>query len=399
MTTSSSVDLSGLRILAVTQYGAGPYAMQHLADLGADVIKIESPDGGDYARSLPPYTNEDGSDSLFFQALNRGVRSVTLDLGCAEGQRVLHALASRTDAVFVNLRADVGKRLGLDYDALREANPRIVSCWLTGYGRRGSRSDAAGFDYMVQAESGIMSLSGDPDRLPAKAGVSIIDFATGIAGAFAVAAGLLTAHRRGTGGDVDVSLQDTAASLLNYVATWHLTGGYVPERLASSAHPSLVPSQLFTCSDAPIVVMVNKEKFWPRLSAAVGHPEWEDQPDRATFDDRLAHREQVQRDLEAVFRTDTAQNWLARLAEFGVPSGPVRTVAEAFADPEYLHRTVSYEHPDFGVVRSPGFLVNAEEERAVTPAPPLGAQTEEVLSSVAGFSADEIELLRRQKVV
>lgn len=399
MTTPPSVDLTGLRIVAVTQYGAGPYATQHLADLGADVIKIEQPGAGDYARAVPPFANADGSDSLFFQALNRGVRSVTVDLSSEEGQRVLHALVAEADAVFANLRADVGHRLGLHYDALRGANPQVICCWLTGYGRRGPRAGTPGFDYLLQAESGIMSLSGDPDRLPAKAGVSIIDFATGIAAAFAVVGGILTAQRHGSGGDVDVSLRDTAASLLNYVATWHLTAGFEPERLADSAHPSLVPSQLFACSDAPIVVMVNKESFWPHLARAVGHPEWIEQADRATFAARLAHRQQVVADLRAVFSSDTAEHWLARLSEFGVPCGPVRTVPEAFADPDYHSRTVAYEHPEFGVVRSPGFLVNPDNDRTVCRAPRVGEHTDEVLRSVAGLSPGDIAVLRQRNVV
>ncbi|MGH3662199.1 MAG: CaiB/BaiF CoA transferase family protein [Micromonosporaceae bacterium] len=391
--------LSGVRVLAVTQYGAGPYATQHLADLGADVIKIEQPGVGDYARAIPPYVAPDGADSLFFQALNRSTRSVTLDLGVADGQRVFRALAAKSDAVITNLRPDAGKRLGLDYESLREVNPRLVCCWLTGFGRTGARASASGFDYLLQAESGIMSLAGDPDRLPAKAGVSIIDFAAGIAAAFATVSGILSARARGIGCDTDVSLRDTAASLLNYVATWHLSAGYQPERLAASAHPSLVPSQLFACADQPIIVMVNKEHFWPRLAEAVGRPEWASAPDRATFTDRLEHRERVVADLQAVFATDTAERWLARLQRHKVPSGPVRTVLEAFRDPEYAARTVSFEHPHFGAVTSPGPLVTNDTTGPARPAPALGEHTDEVLEHLAELSSREVQRLREAGVV
>lgn len=391
--------LDGVRVLAVTQYGAGPYATQHLADLGADVIKIEQPGSGDYARAIPPYTVPGGRDSLFFQALNRSTRSVTLDLGRDDGQRVLRALAAQSDAVFANLRSDAARRLGLHYEALREVNPRLVCCWLTGYGRDGIRASSSGFDYMVQAESGIMSLAGDPDRLPAKAGVSIIDFAAGIAAAFATVSGILSARVDGIGGDADVSLRDTAASLLNYVATWHLTAGYVPERLAASAHPSLVPSQLFACADQPITVMVNKEHFWPRLVEALGRPEWATASDRATFADRLTNRKRVVADLQAIFVTDTAEHWLERLQQDRVPCGPVRTVPQAFADPEYKARTVTFDHSDFGAVTSPGPLVTSGTTRPAHRAPGLGAHTDEVLRQLADLSTGEIQELRASGVV
>ena len=385
--------LSGLRVLTVDQYGAGPYGGLHLADMGADVIKIEPPEG-DYARSIPPFTTPQGDDSLFFQALNRNKRSVALDLGHPLGASAFRRLVANADAVLTNLRGEAVRRLGLGYDALGEVNPAIVCAFLTGFGRQGPRSNDGGFDYMLQAEAGIMSLAGEPDGPPVKAGVSIIDFAAGISSAMALLAGVLSARETGRGGDVDVSLQDTAASLLNYVATWQLTGGYETPRLARSAHPSLVPSQLFDCSDRPIIVMVNKELFWPRLTRAVGRPDWSDAPDRCDFAARLENRQQVVIDLQALFATDTAASWLERLVGHGVPCGPVRTVREAFETPEYLQRTVSFAHPHFGEVRSPGPLVRAGSEAVPQRGPSLGAHTDEVLASVAGMSSAEISELK-----
>lgn len=391
--------LSGLRVLSVDQYGAGPYGGLHLADMGADVIKVEPPDGGDYARSIPPFTTAQGDDSLFFQALNRNKRSVAIDLAHPLGAAAFRRLATHTDAVLTNLRGDAARRLGLGYDALGDVNPAIVCAFLTGFGRQGPRSNEGGFDYMLQAETGIMSLAGEPDGPPVKAGVSIIDFAAGISSAMALLAGVLSARATGRGGDVDVSLQDTAVSLLNYVATWELTAGHETPRLAGSAHPSLVPSQLFDCSDRAIIVMVNKEPFWPRLAQAVGRPEWADAADRRTFADRLKNREQVIGDLQALFSKDTAASWLDRLAEHGVPCGPIRTVREAFASAEYLERTVSFAHPHFGVVRSPGPLVHAGPEVVPQRGPSLGAHTEEVLASVGGMSSSEISELKVAGVI
>lgn len=393
------LSLEGVRILAIDQYGAGPYGTLHLADMGAEVIKIERPGAGDYARAIPPLRTEQGDDSLFYQALNRGKRSVTLDLQDERGFAAFERLVAVSDAVFTNLRSDAAEALGLTYERLSAANPRIVCGLLTSYGRSSPRAHEAGFDYMLQAESGIMSLAGEPDGLPTKAGVSIIDFSAGISAALALVSGLLDAQRSGRGGDVEVSLQDTAASLLNYVATWYLSAGHVTQRHPSSAHPSLVPSQLFRCRDREIVVMVNKEVFWPRLVEAVGHPEWADAPDRATFVERLENRDRVVADLEAVFATDTAATWLERLHAHGVPAGPVRTVDEAFADPAYLERTVAFPHPTFGEVRSPGPLVRGTRPVEPSPAAPLGADTVAVLRELAGCSDAEIDRLQEEGVI
>jgi crotonobetainyl-CoA:carnitine CoA-transferase CaiB-like acyl-CoA transferase len=387
--------LSGLRVLTVDQYGAGPYGALHLADLGADVIKIEPPPGGDYGRSVPPFTTPEADDSLFFQALNRNKRSVTLDLSHPAGAETFHRLVRNADAVLTNLRGGAARRLGVGYEFLSEANSAIVCAFLTGFGRTGPRADEGGFDYMLQAESGIMSLTGEPEGLPTKAGVSIIDFAAGISSAFALLAGVVSARETGRGCDVDVSLQDTAASLLNYVATWQMTAGHETPRLANSAHPSLVPSQLFQCSDRPVMVMVNKELFWPRLTQALRRPEWSEAEDRRTFADRLRHREIVIADLQSVFATDSAAHWLERLRAQGVPCSPVRTVREAFADPNYLERTVAFGHPHFGEVRSPGHLVRCSSEAAPRRGPCVGEHTEDVLRAVAGMSVEEISHLKQ----
>jgi crotonobetainyl-CoA:carnitine CoA-transferase CaiB-like acyl-CoA transferase len=392
--------LAGLRVLAVEQYGAGPFASLHLGDLGAEVIKIEPPGVGDYGRGVPPYTSDKGDDSLFFQSLNRNKASVTLDLAHPRGRQIFGDLVRESDAVLTNLRSGAQSRLGLTYSDLRDHNPSVVCCSLTGFGSSGSRADAPGFDYLVQAESGIMNLAGEPGGAPVKAGVSIIDFASGIAAGFALLAGVLSARASGQGRDVEVSLQDTASSLLNYVATWYLTEGYEVGRVSRSGHPSLVPSQLFDCLDAPIVVMVNKESFWAPLTQALGHPEWATAPDRATFADRFTHRAKVVQDLGDVFAGDTAEHWLARLAAHGVPSGPVRTVAEAFETSEYADRTVTFRHPFFGEVRSPGPLVRSDaRSQPPSPGPALGSDTDLVLTTLAGVDPTELPDLRASGVI
>ncbi len=256
--------LEGIRVLAVEQFGAGPWATLQLADLGADVIKIEDPrGGGDVGRYVPPY--QAGEDSLFFESFNRGKRSVSLDLRAAEGRTAFHDLVRVSQAVFSNLRGDGPPKLGLTYDALAHINPQVVCVSLTGFGMTGPRAGEAGYDYIVQAMAGWMSLTGDPDAAPAKSGLSLVDLSGGYVAALALLAGVRRAEREGVGCDADVSLFETALSELVYVGTWAATHGYVAPRRANSAHPSIVPFQAFATSDGHITVAAPKQHFWERL--------------------------------------------------------------------------------------------------------------------------------------
>jgi len=290
-TSSASLPLAGLRILAPTQLGAGPFGLMFLADLGAEVVKIENPGTrGDEARTVPPFNDPAAHDGLYFQALNRGARSVTLDLKHPDGRAVLHRLVPRFDAVFHKLRGDQTAVLGLDYAALAPFNPRIVSCSLSGFGRTGPRRDEPAYDYLLQAYAGFMSLTGEPDAPPTKSGVSVVDFSGGILAALALMIGLHRAQRTGMGADVDVSLLDTALSMLNYMAAWSLDRGWVPARHPDGAHQSLVPNQTFRTADGWIVVMAMKQKFWERLVERVGLPGLAADARFAGIADRLAHR-------------------------------------------------------------------------------------------------------------
>ena len=294
--------LKGLRILAVEQYGAGPFGTMYLADQGAEVIKIENPgDGGDMSRHVGPYFFGPG-DSLFFHSFNRNKRSLTLDLATPDGQAIFHDLVRSADALTCNLRGDVPAKLGLDYDHLAEHNPRIVCAHLTAYGRTGPRKAWPGFDYLMQAEAGYFSLTGEPDRPPTRFGLSIVDMMTGLAMAFAVLAALTAARETGVGRDIDVSLFDLALGNLNYLATWYLNEGVVQNRLPRSAHPSLTPSQMFPSADGWIFIMCNKEKFWPALCRTLNKPEWVDDPRFRTFKERLENRELLTDLLDTALR-------------------------------------------------------------------------------------------------
>jgi crotonobetainyl-CoA:carnitine CoA-transferase CaiB-like acyl-CoA transferase len=388
--------LDGVRILAVSQFGAGPFGTQVLADLGADVIKIEDPGvGGDSARYVPPFQGE--ADSPYFQSFNRGKRSIALNLRHPDGQAVLHDLVRVSDAVFNNARGDLPDKLGLTYEALREINPRIVCCSLTGYGRTGPRAAEPAFDYLVQGYAGYMALTGEPDGPPGKCGVSVIDFAGGYAAMVGLMVGLFDAQRTGVGRDVDLSLLDTAVSMLSYFAVWTLNRDWIAERTASSAHQTLVPAQNFPTSDGWIVVFCNKDKFWRDLVEILGVPELAGDLRFATFAGRLANKAALLPLLEARFVTRSTDDWLDRLRG-RVPCAPVNDVRQALADPQVQARDmiVEVEHPDFGPLRQVRSPIRTEGEiRRPARAPRLGEHTEGILREILGYSDSTIGRLRR----
>jgi crotonobetainyl-CoA:carnitine CoA-transferase CaiB-like acyl-CoA transferase len=345
--------LEDVRIIAIEQYGAGPFGSVHLADLGAEVIKIEDPRvGGDVGRYVPPYAEEE--DSLFFETFNRNKRSLSLDLSTPAGREVFEDLVRNADAVYSNLRGDVPEKIGITYDALKHLNPRIVCCSLTGFGMTGPRRQEPGYDYILQGLAGWMDLTGEPDGPPTKSGLSLVDFSGGYVAALALLAGLHAARRDGVGMDCDVSLFDTAMTMLTYPATWHLNAGFTPVRTRHSAHPSLVPFQAFEAADGWLVVGCAKEKFWTRLAAVIGRPEWAaaDSP-YATFALRRENADTLIPALEEIFRTRTVEDWLTDLYAAAIPCGPINDVPTALRDPHTVARNlvVETEHPRYGTVR------------------------------------------------
>jgi len=392
--------LAGLRILAVEQYGAGPFGTLYLADLGAEVIKIENhKDGGDVGRQVGPHFFGPG-DSHFFQTFNRNKKSVTLDLKHVEGKAAFLALVKTADAVLDNLRGDLPEKLGLTYADLKHANPRIVCAHLSAYGRTGSRKSWPGYDYLMQAEAGHMSLTGEPGGPPTRYGLSIVDLMTGLAAAFGLLAGVLNARATGVGTDVDTSLFDVALHNLNYPGTWFLNAGAVTGRSARSSHPSLTPSQLYRSKDGWIFIMCNKEKFWGVLAQALGKPEWIADPDFATFKARHANRERVTQMLDAALMTRTTAEWIEHFAG-KVPASPVYDVAQALSSDFVAERgdVLEYRYADgrnarmiAGPIRVPGVTLPTEA------APPMGRDTV-VLLRAAGYTDEQIDALRAAGVI
>ncbi|HUF91292.1 MAG TPA: CoA transferase [Candidatus Limnocylindria bacterium] len=387
--------LEGLRIISVSQFGAGPFGTQLLADMGAEVIKVEDPGvGGDVSRYVGPYAGE--ADSLYFQSFNRGKKSLTLDLKHPEGPAVFHDLVRRSHAVYNNLRGDQPAKLGLTYAALREVNPAVVCCSLSGFGMTGPRAAEPAYDYLIQGYAGYMAITGEPDGPPGKCGVSVIDFAGGYASMAGLMAGLWDAQRSGVGRDIDISLLDTAVSMLSYFAIWALNRDWQPSRVADSGHQSLVPAQNFPTRDGWLVIFCNKPKFWDNLMEVLDLPRVAADPRFRTFEDRLAHKEALIPLLKARFQDRTTDDWLTRLRG-RVPCAPVNDVGQALEDAQVVARDMIIEvkHPHFGVIREVGSPVKtAGAITAPAPAPALGQHTDEILAGLLNYPADRIAALR-----
>ena len=384
-----------MRVLAVSQFGAGPFGTQLLIDLGAEVIKIEDPSvGGDVARYVGPYAGD--GDSLYFQSFNRGAKSITLDLKHSEGRTVLRELARVSHAVYNNLRGDLPETLGLTYAALKDVNPALVCCSLSGFGRTGPRAAEPAFDYLIQGYAGWMSVTGEPDGPPEKCGVSVVDFAGGYASMAALLAGLWDAQRTGVGRDIEMSLLDTAVSMLSYYAIWALNRDWEPARVADSGHQSLVPAQNFRTRDGWLVVFCNKEKFWTSLVDVLELAELARDPRFASFADRAAHKAELVPLLQARFAERTTADWLARLRG-RVPCAPVNTIAQALDDPQLAARDmiVEVKHKEFGVLREVGTPVKSDGVTPnLAPAPALGQHTDEILRTLLHYDASRIAGLR-----
>jgi crotonobetainyl-CoA:carnitine CoA-transferase CaiB-like acyl-CoA transferase len=392
--------LDDVRIVALEQYGAGPFATMHLAELGAEIIKIEQWPEGDIGRYIPPFQHED--DSLFFQSLNRSKRSICLNLSSAEGRQVFEDLVRCSDGVFSNLRGDVPGRLRITYSALADINPAIVCCSLSGYGMSGPRAAQPGFDYMVQGLAGWMSITGEPEGPPSKTGLSAVDFASGFAAALALMAGIHAARRNGLGCDCDVSLLETAMSMMNYLATWTGTRDFEVPRVASSGHPSLVPFQNFRTADGWIVAGGSKEKFWQRMASALGREDLLVDERFQSFELRREHKEVLLAELDKTYRQRTTEEWLVILEEAQVPCASVNSIAEALDEPQLKAResVFSLETAHWGPVIHVGSPLRVGDAPHVRePAPALGQDTHHVLAEVLHYDQAHITALAEKGVI
>ena len=394
---SPALPLAGLRVLTFENFGAGPFGSLYLADLGAEVIKVESREqGGDATRSMGPFFLGP-DDSHFFQTFNLNKKSVVLDLKHPAGRAAFQRLARTADVVMNNLRGDQPAKLGLDYATLGPVNPRLVCAHLSAYGRDNERRGWPGYDYLMQAEAGYLHLTGEPGSPPARMGLSIIDYMTGITTATAILARLVGVMKTGRGGDVDVSLFDVALHQLTYPGNWYLNEGHRTERLPRSSHPSAVPVQLFQTADGWIFVMCMTDKFWQALLDALGRADLGADARFSTAVARRDHRDELTSILDREFQREGTRHWLDRLQGL-LPAAPVYDLAQALDNPYARSIGMVRELPlparaDFRVLANP---IKLDGQRLpARPAPGLGEHTDELLAE-AGYDAAAIAALRAE---
>lgn len=399
--------LEGIRVLDLTRAMAGPYCAMMLGDLGADVIKVERPGRGDDSRGWgPPFVGEPygpyPGESAYFIAANRNKRSITVNLKSSEGQEIVRRLAGVSDVLVENFRTGVLDRLGLGYEDLRAVNPRLVYCSISGYGRTGPYAERPGYDFIIQAEGGMMGITGPEEGPPFRVGVPIVDITAGMFAATAILAALRARDQRGEGQLVDVSLLDTQVALLTNVASNYLVGGAPPRRLGN-AHPNVAPYETFRARDRWFALAAANERQWAVLCEVIDRPDLRDDPRFATNEARLANRPELVTVLNEVFATRDADAWLERLRAAGLPCGPINTVSDVFAHPQVEARNlvVEAEHPTAGPLRFPGFPYKllGTPARVRRPPPLLGQHTEEILTEMLDYSAEEVSALREQGVV
>ncbi|MEW6272169.1 MAG: CoA transferase [Thermodesulfobacteriota bacterium] len=360
-----SLPLQGIRVVEVGHMLAGPYCGLLLADLGAEVIKVEPPEG-DLARQIGPHTV--GPHNVYFASLNRNKKSVVLDLTTAEGQAGLHRLVREAHALVTNLRPSAIRKLALTYDALRAVNPRIVCVALTGYGLEGPFADRPAYDYVIQAMTGVMALTGAPDGPPVKTGYSAVDNSAGIMAAL----GLLAKIVEGKGGQVDVAMYDVMLSQMNYIASAWLNAGERPQRYDRSAHPYIVPAQLFRTRDAWLALFVTHDEFWRRFAEVAGQPGWLADPAFATMEGRRVNRERVVAEIQQVLERDDTAAWVRRLTPLGVVAAGVEALEDALASEHVAARDMLVEMPTpHGPLRAVGIPIKVDRATRTTTLPPL----------------------------
>jgi CoA:oxalate CoA-transferase len=392
----------GVRVLDLSRMLAGPYGSMLLADLGAEVIKIEEPRGGDPMRAMgPPFLGPD-RESAYFLSINRNKKSVALDLEAPEGRAVFHDLCRVSDVVWENFRPGVMARLGCAPEILRQVNPRLIVCSISAFGQSGPYREWPAFDLALQAMGGGMSLTGEAGRAPARMGLPMGDLAGGMFGALAVAGALFRRARTGEGASFDLSLLDCQVSLLTYVAQYFWADGHVPGRVGSG-HASVVPYQAFATRDGYLVVAVFAEKFWAGFCRAIERPGLADDPRFDSNIKRVEGRGELVPLLESIFPGRSTADWLARLQREGVPAAPINTVDRVLSDPQVRLRemVVPLEHPKLGTLPTLGTPIRAAGDPPFRPSPPpgLGEHTDAVLGALLGYGPERIDALRRGRVI
>ena len=376
--------LSGVRILDLTRMLTGDYAAMLLGDLGAEVIKVETPGTGDPLRQMPPHFLE--GESAYFLSINRNKKSIVLDLKVPGDKETFYELVKKSDVVFDNFRPGILEKLGADYETLKRHNPKIICCSISSYGKTGPYKEQPGFDLVLQALSGSMSITGDPGRAPVRLGIPMGDLAGSMFAVFSITSALYNREQTGEGANIDISLLDSLVSMLTYVAEYYFIGNQISEPIGSG-HMSVVPYRAYETKNGYIVIAVFVEKFWQILCNVIGEPQLGADERYNSTAKRLENREQVDKLLEEKFITKTKEEWVKLLHEAGVPAAPVNRIDEVFSDPQVLARDmlVELEHKKCGKFKMIGNPVKVEGVKdEFKPPPLLGEHTEDILNEVLG---------------
>jgi crotonobetainyl-CoA:carnitine CoA-transferase CaiB-like acyl-CoA transferase len=394
--------LAGIRVLDLSRVLAGPWCTQLLADLGAEVVKIERPGAGDDTRHWgPPWHGEgDSRVAAYFLSSNRGKKSAAIDFAKPEGAALVRRLAEQSDVVVENFKVGGLKKFGLDPESLRAANPRLIAASITGFGQDGPYAERAGYDYIIQAMGGLMSITGQPDGTPGggpmRVGVAVVDLFTGLYTTVAILAALFRRERTGEGAYVDMALFDTQLAMLANQASNALVSGKDPPRQGNT-HPNIVPYQAFEASDQPLVIAVGNDRQFARLAELCGHPEWVSDERFASNGARVANRGEMVRLVSSSIRKKSAAEWFARLEDAGIPAGPINTISQALADVQAQHRKTVRTLAGMPTVGSP-VRIDGDRADSDLPPPALGQHTAEVLAAL-DLDAAEIDRLRSEGVV
>jgi formyl-CoA transferase len=391
--------LTGIRVVDLSRVLAGPYCSLLLADMGAEVIKVEEPGKGDDTRAWPPFV---GGESTYFMSVNRGKQSLTLNLKAAGARTVLRRLLESADVLLENFRPGTLDRLGFGYATVRETNPRLVYCSISGFGESGPEAGRPGYDLIVQGESGVMDLTGFPDGPPVKVGNSIADLAAGTMAAHGIVLALFARERTGQGQKVEIAMLEVMAALLTYQGQGYFATGRSPRRRGNQ-HPSIVPYEVFQAADGYLTVGVANNSLWTRFCQALGRPDLATDERFDTEAKRVEHRDALVPLLGAIFAGTDVATWLDRLGTAGVPAGKIKSVGEALESPHLRARgaIVSVTHPTAGSMRmvGPPIRLHGTPGEAAGPAPLLGEHTDEVLRKLLGYSADAVAALRAEGAV
>ncbi len=411
MSDTTTDSLSHIRVVDLSRVLAGPWATQIMADLGADVIKVERPGVGDDTRSWgPPYVRDrngvETGESAYYLGANRGKRSITVDITHPGGQDIVRKLVAKSDVVIENFKVGALRRYGLAYADIKSVNPRLVYCSISGFGQTGPYADIGGYDFVIQGMSGLMSITGERDDLPGggpqKMGVAIADVLTGMYAMVAILAALAYRERSGKGQYIDMALLDSQIAALANQNMNYLVSGRPPAR-SGNAHPNIVPYQVFDCSDGKLVLAVGNDRQFARLCAQIGRPDLADDPRFATNPARVRHRDVLVSTLAGIFATKTVEAWSVLLNRVGVPCGPINDLEQVFADPQVRHRGMRIELPHAlaGTVAAVANPIGFSETpvRYRNAAPLLGEHTEEILRDLLRLTQDDIKRLSKDGVI